>query len=118
MSTISLYARKEVGALPATIEPNTIYAVRSGRGFDLYISDNTGLIAHKLNNTDDPLKSPVLTYTAGKLTGISYADGSTKVITYTGDQLAQIDLLRGGVTTRKVFQYEGGFLSSITETTL
>ena len=118
MSTIALYARKEVAALPATLTPNTIYAVRRGLGFDLHISDSTGLIAHRLNNTDDPLKSPVMTYTAGKLTGITYADGATKVLTYTGDQLAQIDLLRGGITTRKTFAYAGGVLSSVTETTL
>jgi hypothetical protein len=115
---IELYARKEVGALPTTLTPNTIYAVRRGLGFDLHISDSTGLIAHKLNNTDDPLKSPVMTYTTGLLTGITYADGTTKVLTYTSGQLVQIDQLRGGITTRKTFAYAGGVLSSITETTL
>lgn len=115
---IELYARKEVGVLPATLTPNTIYAVRRGLGFDLHISDSTGLIAHKLNNTDDPLKSPVMTYTTGLLTGITYADGTTKVLTYTSGQLVQIDQLRAGVTTRKTFAYAGGVLSSITETTL
>jgi hypothetical protein len=115
---IELYARKEVGALPATLTPNTIYAVRRGLGFDLHISDSTGLIAHKLNNTDDPLKSPVMTYTTGLLTGITYADGTTKILTYTSGQLEQIDQLRGGITTRKTFAYAGGVLSSITETTL
>jgi hypothetical protein len=113
-----LYARKEVASLPSTLEPNCIYAVRVGRGFDLYISDNTGLIVHKLNNTDDPLKSPVMTYTTGQLTGITYADGTTKVLSYTSGQLTQIDQLRAGVTTRKTFAYAGGVLSSITETTL
>lgn len=117
MSTIALYARKVVAELPATLEADAIYAVRVGLGFDLYVSDNTGQIAHKLNNTDDPLKSPVMTYTAGKLTGITYSDGATKILSYTGDQLTQIDLLRGGLTTRKVFAYVGGVLSSVTETT-
>lgn len=40
---------KIVSALPSTLEPNTIYAVRVGEGFDLYISDLTGSIAHKVN---------------------------------------------------------------------
>lgn len=71
MSTTPLYARKEVVALPATLVPNTIYAIRRSTGFDLYISDSSGLIAHKVNNTDDPLKSPVFTYTSEKLTGVS-----------------------------------------------
>ena len=92
--------------------------MRRGLGFDLHISDSTGLIAHRLNNTDDPLKSPVMTYATGQLTGITYADGTTKVLTYTSGQLVQIDQLRAGVTTRKTFAYAGGVLSSITETTL
>jgi hypothetical protein len=118
MSTITLYARKELSALPGVLAANTIYAIRRSTGFDLYITDNTGLIAHKLNNSDDPLKSPVFTYNTGKLTGITYSDGSTKILTYTGTQLMQIDLLRNGITTRKVFAYVGGVLSSVTETTL
>ena len=113
----ALYLRKEIAALPATLAPNTIYAVRRGTGFDLHITDSTGTIAHKVNNTDDPLKSPVFTYTAGQLTGITYADGSIKILTYTSGQLTRIDLLRGGVTTRKTFNYTAGVLSSIVETT-
>lgn len=42
-------AEKIVSALPATLEPNTLYAVRTGAGFDLRISDSTGSIAHALN---------------------------------------------------------------------
>ena len=42
-------ARKVVAALPAQLEADTLYAVRVGDGFDLYISDNTGALAHKVN---------------------------------------------------------------------
>lgn len=42
-------ARKVVSALPTPLEPDTLYAVRVGEGFDLYISDNTGTLAHKVN---------------------------------------------------------------------
>jgi hypothetical protein len=112
----ALYARKEIAALPPTLDPNCIYAIRVGAGCDLYISDSTGQIAHKVNNTDDPLKSPVMTYTSGQLTGITYADGTTKVLSYTSGQLTQIDQLRNGLTTRKTFAYSGGVLSSITQT--
>lgn len=118
MSTTSLYLRKEVSALPSTLTANTIYAVRRGIGFDLYISDSSGLIAHKVNNTDDPLKSPVFTYSGDKLTGITYVDGSTKILSYTGELLTQMDLLRNGITTRKVFSYNSGLLINITETIL
>jgi hypothetical protein len=118
MSTTVLYARKEVSALPGTLVANTIYAIRRSTGFDLYITDNTGLIAHKINNTDDPLKSPVFTHTTGKLTGVSYSDGSTKVLSYTGELLTKVDLLRNSITTRKVFTYSGDTLINIVETTL
>ena len=43
-------AQKVVSVLPATLNANTIYTVRVGEGFDLYISDNTGSIAHQINN--------------------------------------------------------------------
>ena len=42
-------ARKYIGSLPATIDPNTLYFIRTGGGFDLYCSDTTGSIAHPLN---------------------------------------------------------------------
>jgi hypothetical protein len=49
MTTKPVILRKEVAALPAILEPNTLYFVRAGQGFDLYLSDLTGAIAHKVN---------------------------------------------------------------------
>lgn len=43
-------AHKVVSSLPSTLEPDTIYLVRVGVGFDLYCSDATGSIAHSLNS--------------------------------------------------------------------
>lgn len=40
---------KTVSALPADLVPNSIYVVRVGEGFDLYVTDLTGATAHKLN---------------------------------------------------------------------
>lgn len=40
---------KVVGALPDPLAPDMIYAVRTGVGFDLYVSDATGSVAHPLN---------------------------------------------------------------------
>lgn len=50
-------AQKVVSSLPATLQANTLYFVRTGNGFDLYCSDQTGSIAHKINQ-------PVITYGA------------------------------------------------------
>ena len=40
---------KVVSSLPGTLEADTIYLVRTGSGFDLYVSDTTGSVAHKVN---------------------------------------------------------------------
>lgn len=40
---------KIVSRLPSELEPNTIYFVRVGTGFDLYVTDMTGRIANTLN---------------------------------------------------------------------
>jgi hypothetical protein len=40
---------KVISALPGTLTPDTFYAVRTGAGFDLYMSDATGSVAHAIN---------------------------------------------------------------------
>jgi hypothetical protein len=40
---------KTVSALPGTLVADTIYAVRIGEGFDLFVSDTTGTVAHKID---------------------------------------------------------------------
>lgn len=64
------------------------------------------------------LKSPAFTYSGGNLVGVTYADGSTKTLTYSGSQLTRVDLVRGAVTYRKDFNYSGGNLVSVVETVL
>lgn len=43
---------KVVSSLPGTLVADTVYAVRVGTGFDLYISDSTGTTAHPINGVD------------------------------------------------------------------
>jgi hypothetical protein len=59
--------------------------------------------------------SPAFVYDAGALASITYADGTTKVFTYTAGTLAQLDTTRAGVITRKTFNYTDGVLTSITQ---
>ena len=42
-------ARKVVATLPDPLEPDTLYFVRTGGGFDIRLTDNTGSTAHRLN---------------------------------------------------------------------
>jgi len=43
---------KLVSSLPANLEPNAVYFVRTGVGFDLYCTDQTGSFAHQINGVD------------------------------------------------------------------
>lgn len=40
---------KTISSLPSSLAPSSMYAVRSGSGFDLYVTDGTGVTAHKMN---------------------------------------------------------------------
>ena len=44
-----LRVEKVIGSIPGTLEPDCVYAVRAGAGYDLRVSDMTGSVAHKLN---------------------------------------------------------------------
>jgi len=46
---VTFQSHKVVSTLPTTLTPDTIYLVRVSEGFDLYCSDATGAIAHKVN---------------------------------------------------------------------
>lgn len=46
---------KVVSVLPTPLTANTVYAVRVGAGFDLYISDSTGSVAHRINADGVPI---------------------------------------------------------------
>ena len=62
---------KVVSSLPSTLIANTVYAVRVGTGFDLYITDNTGATAHQLNSSGGTTPwvtdTNGITYTAGNV---------------------------------------------------
>jgi hypothetical protein len=60
---------KVVANLPATLEPNTLYLVRVGSGFDIYVSDLTGNIAYSINGSqlEDTIAGNGLTLSNGVL---------------------------------------------------
>lgn len=47
MALLKVY--KEISSLPATLQPDAIYLVRVGAGFDMYVTDTTGAIAYASN---------------------------------------------------------------------
>ena len=110
---------KNIAALPGTLTADTVYAVRAGAGFDLYITDSTASIAHKVNTTDISETGPSLTYTSSILTRIDYDSGNYKTFTYASGVLTQLDYVVGAVTTRKTFNYNpDGSLASIDQTVI
>jgi hypothetical protein len=85
MRTEPIKFYKTVVSLPNVLEPNTMYAVRIGVGFDFYLSDMTGAIAYKVNAGD---VSTGYTGSAGVdgsvgYTGSAGVDGS---VGYTGSE--------------------------------
>ena len=50
MSDLKLY--KEIGSVPSNFGSDSIYAIRTGPGFDLYMTDTTGSVSYKINNTN------------------------------------------------------------------
>lgn len=44
--------KKIIANLPDPLEANTIYIVRSGNGYRMYVSDVTGTVAHKVDDTE------------------------------------------------------------------
>lgn len=42
-------AEKVLSQLPATLEKDTVYFVRVGVGFEMVVTDSTGLLAYKHN---------------------------------------------------------------------
>lgn len=50
MSNLKIY--KEIGGVPSNFGADSIYAIRTGPGFDLYMTDTTGSVSYKINNTN------------------------------------------------------------------
>jgi hypothetical protein len=72
---------KVVSALPGTLVANCVYAVRVGVGFDLYIADTTGSVAHKINPN-------ISTY----VTRQTLTDGATIAYDIAGGRNARVTL--------------------------
>lgn len=49
MALISIY--KVVSSVPSSLDANALYLVRTGAGFDLYVSDSTGSVAYQINSS-------------------------------------------------------------------
>jgi hypothetical protein len=123
-------ARKVLSSLPSTLEADTVYAVRVGAGFDLFITDSTGLIAHQINEAgvaktyetvskNLPASNATLAYTEGVLTSITYSNGVVKTLSYEGDVLATVTLsgsTPGGISLIKTLSYTDGKLTGVSYT--
>jgi Cu/Ag efflux protein CusF len=57
MALISVY--KVVSSVPASLDSNALYLVRTGTGFDFYVSDSTGSVAYQINPSSAKLSNIV-----------------------------------------------------------
>jgi hypothetical protein len=119
---------KVIASLPGTLIRDTFYAVRTGAGYDLYLSDATGTVAHPLNSggaaeetfetvsKNLSAEDAVLNYTSDVLTSIVYANGITKTFSYTADGLSTVVLsgsVPGGISLTKTLSYTSGTLTGV-----
>jgi hypothetical protein len=73
VSPLSVF--KVVTSLPGTLEPNAMYFVRRGLGFDLYVADMTGTVAHRVNGEDRNVLPSAVTINSTSyqdVTGLSF----------------------------------------------
>ena len=115
MATFKIF--KEVAVLPSVLEPDAMYLVRTGVGFDLYAVDNTGNFAFKVNSSTagSAPTNPSFTYTDGQLTRIDYSGGEYKTFTYTNGLLTEMRFSSGAGLLTKTFTYSNGDLVNISE---
>jgi hypothetical protein len=120
-------ARKVLSSLPSQLEADTVYAVRVGTGFDLFITDSTGLIAHKVNsagvantyetvNKNLPASNAAFAYSGGVLTSITYGNGVVKTLGYSAGVLTTVTLsgaTPSGISLVKTLSYAGGKLTGV-----
>lgn len=121
MAALSIH--KVIGALPATLLPDALYFVRVGQGFDIYVTDVTGSIAHKANDLNTgtaesgmPDGTTSLFWLSGLLQQITFPDSSNLVLTWSGDVLVGAALI-GDTTRSATFNWSNGVLTSITTST-
>lgn len=102
----------EVFAL--VVEPQSAPAVLVAAG-----EQGPAGVAGPAGPAHEPEASPVFTYVAGRVSRIDYAGGAYKLFTYAAGTLTQLDAIKDGVTTRKVFTYNpDGSLAAIAQTAL
>ena len=75
---------KVVSSLPVTLEPDSLYAVRIGTGFDLYVTNSTGTVAHLINPSEqlNPRTQPnntstIVLYTSGGTSRVDQVNSAT-----------------------------------------
>ncbi|CAH1044561.1 hypothetical protein [Halomonas sp. TD01] len=123
-------AEKVVSTLPNVLVPDTVYYVRTGEGFDIYVSDATGAVAHKQNNAPaseldaeaidqvrstfqiyvpDPLRRSVESASGGKCT-VEYTANKQPCFMHVIPKLRWEDLMPGqelGTGTHEAFIENG-----------
>lgn len=78
---------KVVAALPATLEPDSIYLVRVGSGYDQFVTNRSGqIVAYPMNR---PASLPVLLNT-GAMSYLALVGGRAVPIILAGGSSAQI----------------------------
>jgi hypothetical protein len=80
------------------------------------LTDGRVLNAGTIASPTESLKGPLLEYTGGKLTSVTYDNGSVKTLIYTGDKLTEVRYSTGSRVEVKTLVYAGDVLIEVIET--
>jgi YD repeat-containing protein len=118
--------------LPTVLSPNTLYLITDSLGVSVYLSNGTGTgyetivdkslvdlyIEDYLKTAQQaPAQDPTMTYTSGRLSKVTYSDGTVKSFDYdSSGRLSKSTKVSGGKTTVKNITYDddGNILKVVT----
>lgn len=107
--------RKVISVLPDPLEASCLYFVRTGAGFDLYLSNSAGTLAHKINDllgtggTSDCTCPPdgvtTFNWTGDELSSVVFTDNVEVSFTMSGDLLSTVTVDMGGTVRTLTFSW-------------
>jgi hypothetical protein len=71
---------KVVNSLPTTLTKDTIYLVKVGSGFDVYVTNNSGIIVAYPINTKNSLKTLPTSYTTNSITRVTIPEFTFPIV--------------------------------------
>lgn len=104
--------RKVISALPDPLEASCLYFVRTGAGFDLYLSNSVGTLAHKINDLEGtggcecfPDGTTTFNWSGDDLTSVVFPDLVSVSLVQDAGLLSSVVIAMGNTTRTLTFTW-------------